>query len=256
MLVDAGVRVSDYALYSATIDGYSEAVAIFIEHMPDDPQGERAVAFALGAAASLWLPGMVRSFLEWRPSLQPQTLDDALLCLCATIQRDPEAYQPGPAWGWERAFAVTRLLLDAGASPSRQHHKGLTPLHFAARQLHLPRTFIRLPIEHGANVNARDKRGSTPLHYALESADCRNGTVHEMVLTGADLHIRNISSGNTLLHLAINAEVAKLFLDEGAEIDAKNDAGETPLDVARQAGKRDVVNVLLDQGARTGFDIT
>ena len=58
------------------------------------------------------------------------------------------------------------------------------------------------------------------------------------------------SDGSTPLHWAANAEVAKLVLDRGADIEARNNWGQAPLSRAALLGLNDVVRLLLARGAK------
>ncbi|MFC1794542.1 ankyrin repeat domain-containing protein [Planctomycetota bacterium] len=53
----------------------------------------------------------------------------------------------------------------------------------------------------------------------------------------------------TLLHLAPNWEVAERLINEGVDVNAKDSFGMTPLHTAVQAGRKDVVKVLVAHGA-------
>ncbi len=109
------------------------------------------------------------------------------------------------------------------------------------------------------DVHERDRAGRTPLHYAAidgprdqmatawqEEDPARKAELHaqsvrfrlenteHLIASGADVNARD-DQGYTPLHLAAaadSAEVVRLLLDSGAEIDAVNNKGETPLNHA------------------------
>jgi len=115
--------------------------------------------------------------------------------------------------------AVMRLLLEAGADPNTTLPDGTTVLMIAAGQgLGPPRgdgPRIRVPTEAGA-VEA----------------------VTMLLDRGAPINATN-KAGNTALHGSVSRgdAVVKLLLDRGAKI-VKNNAGLTPIDIAKGAGGR------------------
>ena len=61
---------------------------------------------------------------------------------------------------------------------------------------------------------------------------------------GAKLDVKDKFEGETALHLASrneHLEVVKLLIERGADINIKNNEGETPLDFAKKRPKRELV---------------
>jgi ankyrin repeat protein len=119
-------------------------------------------------------------------------------------------------------------------------------------------------------VNAQNKQHCTPLHLALDgtllSLDFHEGktkTACRLLLeSGANANIRN-HEGNTPLHLAIELgryDIIQLLLGRGADVHAKDNVGWTPYLLASIRGKREIMRLLSDHmgsnervGQRTRF---
>jgi len=99
---------------------------------------------------------------------------------------------------------------------------------------------LRAEIAAGADVNARERTGDrTPLHFAAYSG--KNGgepsteLVQALLEAGADVNAVD-SGGSTPLAEAMpngNVEIAKILLAAGADPAVKNKHGETAHDVAK-----------------------
>ena len=81
----------------------------------------------------------------------------------------------------------------------------------------------------GASVNARDADGQTPLHWAVDKED--TGTVQLLLANKADP-----SAQDTLKHSALHraaalglSRISRFLLDRGADVNAKNANGWTPV---------------------------
>jgi ankyrin repeat protein len=100
----------------------------------------------------------------------------------------------------------------------------------------------------GVSPNTRGKYGSAVLHTAASRG---HADIAKLLLdSGADVNVR-LPTGGTALHMASDqpAEVAELLLSRGAEVDATNDWGRTPLHAAVDHGNLDVATLLLAHGA-------
>jgi len=134
---------------------------------------------------------------------------------------------------------------------------------------------VKKHLANEANVNARDESGRLPLHYAVvgkhqdillllitravqpESFEFKElKKVKRLLAKGMDVNAKG-PSGNTLLHFAAQTgyiHVAALLVGIGADIEARNDSGRTPLQVARSHRNIDIV--LLIREAQSGTFLT
>lgn len=167
--------------------------------------------------------------------------------------------------------------------------EGMTPIHFAAsfNNLDVIQELVRL----GVPVDTRNKIGHTPLHLAtcahkLEAAEL-------LVSLGADpnaqdndgdncliylpqepagirlykffLELPNINvnlanrAGDTPLHYAARCfaplEAVQMMLDKGADVNARNHGGQTPLDCAEEKQNTPLIELLCSHGAKHGADL-
>ncbi|WP_186445796.1 ankyrin repeat domain-containing protein [Paenibacillus cremeus] len=149
------------------------------------------------------------------------------------------------------AAAVGRLdAVQAGldAEPSLVNgvsHDGFSPLGLAA-------FFGRVDVAgelllRGADVHAASRNAMRvqPLHSAAAG---RHAALARMLIEhGADVHARQ-QSGWTPLHSASQngqAELVRLLLERGADPHAASDDGATPLELARRAGHAEQLEPLL-----------
>ena len=145
--------------------------------------------------------------------------------------------------------AVCQVLIDAGADIETKDVEGRSPLHFACSSGSLG--VVKMLVRAGAGVGVPDSMGQTCLMLATY---CRHTeTVRYLVgLKEVDVDKRNNMRGYTVLHLAVQqnlADMVKVFIDAGAEVEAKDGSGHSPLHVASSSGSLEFVKLLVAAGA-------
>lgn len=140
----------------------------------------------------------------------------------------------------------TVLLLERGAAVDARTARGATPLLLAAWYAGGERS-ARLLLQHGADVHARAGDGMTPLLRAVVAGKLE--LVRELLLSGADL--RGEAGDLGALNFAAtqgDLPMVALLFDAGLDADTPFD-GDRPLHWASHDGKDDVVRLLLEHGA-------
>ena len=126
---------------------------------------------------------------------------------------------------------------------------GRTLLHEAAGNGNLD--MVELLLRLGANPNSD---GHSPLYFTGNQCDAKTGSaiVRALVAAGAEVDARDKLQGCTALHMAArrgHVLVAEALLDCGANIEARDKSGDTPLRRAVNCGKPEVAALLLARGA-------
>ena len=141
---------------------------------------------------------------------------------------------------WDNSKDAVKLLISKGAKVNVKDGNGHTPLDFAIWDNN--RDMVELLIDKGADVNAEDKDGYTPMYWATMEG---NKDVVELLTTKGAAPI-------SAIHLAARAgDLAKVksLIEAGAEVNAKDKGGQTPLFAAALADNDDVAKFLIAKGA-------
>ena len=118
---------------------------------------------------------------------------------------------------------------------------------------------IKQHLDAGAEVDAKDdKFVGTFLHWA--AAGGQNEIVELLIAKGADVNATD-GDGDTPLHLAGNntatKEIAELLIAKGADVNARDDDGETPLDAISLFNdpNGEIADLLRKHGGKTAKEL-
>ncbi|KAL7296064.1 hypothetical protein TKK_0010618 [Trichogramma kaykai] len=158
------------------------------------------------------------------------------------------------------------LLLRRGADPNRANAEGWTCLHFVCHrdsdddEDNLLRTFLEINDElgHRLRIDARSNWGNTPLHMAMDNG--HKEVAKSLLRRGADPNAAN-NDGETPLHVLCQVDddeyhelLVAFFrvndeLNRFAQIDARDEEGDTPLHWALFNEHKRLTELLLRRNA-------
>ncbi|RFU79266.1 pfs, nacht and ankyrin domain [Trichoderma arundinaceum] len=150
---------------------------------------------------------------------------------------------------------TARLLIEEGADINTRNNKGQTALLFITEQRQITRkrrAIAQLLIEKGAETSIRDLYGSTVLLYAIENSHF--DIISLLIETGAYVDYKD-ESGQTLLFIMqrfVEPEGKLIFqrlIDKGADVNVKNNSGNTALCEAVVHKREDMIKLLIENSA-------
>jgi ankyrin repeat protein len=150
-------------------------------------------------------------------------------------------------WGAPEDIASA---LARGANINARSENGYAPLIFASVWNHAPA--VKFLIERGADMNAKNTREETAFELAIMTRDFP--VIEALVEAGASLAETNkwgVTPLMTLVDHIIDEDLVQLFIDSGADVNAKDNDGQTALMRVAMNYLPDtgVANVLIEAGA-------
>jgi len=147
---------------------------------------------------------------------------------------------------------IAEFLIDKGADVDLGKEGGWKPIHAATYNEFEKLT--TLLVEKGAALSppCEEIKGYTPLHILLSTEDAPHKLIELLVKNGAQLNAIN-SSGGTPLHLAVfwgHFDIVKMLVEEGSRLDIRNDKGRNPLDMAGLYGHQKIAEYISEKSGQ------
>jgi len=154
--------------------------------------------------------------------------------------KDKGGYTPLYSAIWSNDANMVALLVDKGADPSYTPEKDYPPLHYAVWWENTD--IARVLVDHGAKCDIRDQDGWTAFRCAADAAN--QDMIKLFASSGVD------ASG--IHRAACVGDLARVtaLVEQGTDVDAKDDLGWTPLYWAATMGQEKVGEFLLSKGAK------
>ncbi|KAG5760665.1 hypothetical protein H9Q72_011228 [Fusarium xylarioides] len=283
LLLDTGanVDVADYdgytPLHNASSQGHIEVVRAILKH----PKTSKTTIDAqdnFGWAAlhmAIWEdhPNIVSFLLEEGADLTLKTSDGWTPLFTATPRyphiikiiltysdktdvqlevKDDEGYTPLLEASRKSVLATTRILIEAGANRKAQDKYGRTALHLASKTGNVDMVKLLFPLLGREMIKHQCNGGNTPLHLACGARDSSHSSDNS-----SDNSSGNSSDSSNVFviwewehHEGHHGSVIQFLLEHGADVHAKNDAGDTPLHYAAASGISSRLEPLLKVVAR------
>jgi ankyrin repeat protein len=141
---------------------------------------------------------------------------------------------------------ILRLLLDRGADPRLTDNSGITALHSVAARGH--NEAAGLLLAKGADVNAADAFGKTPLVYAISGVHTELIVI--LVAKGGTVPVRG-EAGRRLLHDAAShgdGALVQWLAERGVDLLSENGNGGTLLHSLSEGGLKEFIPALVEKG--------
>ena len=147
---------------------------------------------------------------------------------------------------------IVELLIDAGADVNAVSDMGMTPIELAGSLQNIYDVLLAAGARTvSGEIPPRPEVAVPPLMLAIITNQIDQ--IRMLIEGGEDLEWRN-ENGGTHLFFAVamgNSEIVQLLLEYGAEVNAVNDDGQTPYDLALT---EEIQTILRAAGGRSGIE--
>ncbi|UKZ82250.1 hypothetical protein TrVFT333_010035 [Trichoderma virens FT-333] len=149
-------------------------------------------------------------------------------------------------------FDVAECLLNLGAEVNYQNNLKKTALHTARTT-----GMIRLLLKHGGDVKMADKDGDTALHCLAQTPLPSGDDVRRLLNAGADINAKNRFGYTPLMRaiIAKNLSLVGHLLSKGADPNIADISSISPLQCACEIGNAKIVKRLYESEALTDLAI-
>lgn len=138
-------------------------------------------------------------------------------------------------------ISTVKLLLKKGANVNNVDDQGRTAIMLAVQEILERDQIVKLLLEYGADINKKDSKGWTALMHASNYGDTYI-TSPRYYKGGPDIHKES-------------ADIVKLLVQNGANVNVVNDEGKTALIIASERGHSLAIRELIRKGANIEFKI-
>ena len=120
-----------------------------------------------------------------------------------------------------------------------------TPLHYASEDANEP--IMRLLLQYGSDIIAKDRAGKTPLMTAVMRKG-NSKALRFLLAKGSPCESVDVF-GRTALHLASDGDIARILVDNGADMNREDRNGQTALAMACFNRNTETARFLIDNGS-------
>ncbi len=258
-------------LYDAALNGHSELCRLMLKHgaKPNVSTEEGPILFKVAIGGNLEI---VKVLVENGAEIDATNSEDRTALQGASnnghkavvayllengadvhhgIEHGSTAIHLAASYGFSE---IVQLLIDNGADVQRPSSSGWTPLHLCYDYPEM----TQLLLKNGAEVNSVTQSGRTALYLA---ADNNYPEVVKALLSySPDLEVTIIDEvkGNTRWALSAavgngSAEVTRLLLEAGANVDHQDQHNNVPLHFAALQNQEDVLRILMEYNPKVNL---
>ncbi|KAG9201792.1 hypothetical protein G6514_005408 [Epicoccum nigrum] len=261
-LADYGIKISDYALRLAASNDHASCIQTIIQRWRAASRKNNLIIKAMRGALVCAAPRLcqkaidvlletVSGFPNPKSKADRNALTRAMLGMLARFD-ESEGCQAVYPWNYNaRTRPILEKLIAAGAEVDSRAFWAST--HPAETKL------VRLLLDNGLGVNDRrnfdqfyaqdDPVESRPMILdVVNRVDDDLSVLQDFLAKGASA-LTTDEELNTPLHNVLHASFVRLLLKHGADIDAKNQQGHTPLYAACASGRIEVAEELIAHGS-------